>query len=115
MAVTGVIVPRQYVNAITQHEQKEKILSHATSVGNKQRKTEDRKTFIISNIVSIVPSQSKKADKNEVHVIKYLLQCSMSSEYRRKKEACTRPGHFIDQAHNIEVKWSINHAFYDRN
>ena len=42
MAVTGVILPKQYVNATTQHEQNKK-KSHATSVGNKQKQTEDRK------------------------------------------------------------------------
>ena len=35
MAVTGTILPKQYANVITRHEQKKTILSHATSVGNK--------------------------------------------------------------------------------
>ena len=43
MAVTGTIFPKRYANVITGHEQKKKILSHATSVGNKQKQTEDRK------------------------------------------------------------------------
>ena len=60
-------------------------MSHATSFGNKQKPTEDRKTSVISNIVSIVSSPSKKADQNEVHAIKYLLQCSMASAYRWNK------------------------------
>ena len=64
---------------------KEKKLSHATSVGNKRKQTEDRKTFFISNIVSILSSPSKKADQNKVHGIKDLLQCSMSSAYHWKK------------------------------
>ena len=51
-----------------------KILSHATSVGNKLKQTEDRKTFVISNIVSIVSSPSKKSDQHKVHAIKDLLQ-----------------------------------------
>ena len=41
---------------------KEKILSHTTSVGNKRKQTENKKTLFISNIVSIVPSSSKKQD-----------------------------------------------------
>ena len=64
---------------------KRKILSHATSVGNKRKQTEDRKTFVISNIVSIVLYPPKKADQNEVHAIKDLLKYSMSSAYRRTK------------------------------
>ena len=53
MAVTGAIFPKIYANAITQHEQKKK-LSHETSVGNRQKQTENRKRFFIFNIVSIV-------------------------------------------------------------
>ena len=72
MAVNGAILPKI-------------ILSHATSVGNKQKQTEDRKTFVISNIVSIVSSPSEKADQNEVHAIKDLLQCILSNAYCQKK------------------------------
>ena len=56
MAVTVTILPKRYANVITQHEQTKKLLSHATSIGNKRKLTEDRKTFVISNIVSIVTS-----------------------------------------------------------
>ena len=31
----------------------------------------------------------------------------MSSTYHRRENASTKRGHFIDQVHNIEVKWSI--------
>ena len=64
MAVTGAIFPKKYANAMTRNEQKKKILSHATSVGNKQKQTEDRRNVFISNIVYIVSSTPKKADKN---------------------------------------------------
>ena len=60
MAVTGTTLTKLYANVITRHKQKKKILSHAASVGNKRKQTEDRKTFVISNIVSIVSSPSKK-------------------------------------------------------
>ena len=69
MAVTGTIFPKQYANVITRHEQKKRILYHAKSVGNKRKQTEDRKTFVISNIVSIVTSPSKKTDQNEVNAV----------------------------------------------
>ena len=68
---------KKYANAINRHEQKKKKLSHATSIGNKRKKTEDRKTVVISNIVSIVSSPSNKSDQNEVQAIKDLIQCSM--------------------------------------
>ena len=65
---------------------KEKQLSHATSIGNKRKQTEDRKTFVISNILSIVTSPSKKKDHNEVNAIQDLFQCSISSAYRQQKK-----------------------------
>ena len=86
MAVTDTIFPKQYANAITRHEQKKTILSHAKSVGNKQKQTEDRKTFFISNIVSIVSSPSKKTHQNEVNSIQDFLQCSRSNAYCQKKQ-----------------------------
>ena len=50
------------------------------------KKTNRRqKYFVIYNIVSIISSPSNKVDKNKVHAINDLLQCSISSEYRRKK------------------------------
>ena len=78
-------------------------LSHATSVGNKLKQTEDRNFFVVSNIVSILSSTSNKADKNKVHTIKDLIQCSMSSEYCQKKDS-TKRGHLIAKVHNTEVK-----------
>ena len=65
------------------------MLSRATYVGNKLKQTEDRKTFVVSNIVSIVSSTSKKTDQNEVDAIQDLLQCSRSSAYRQQKISST--------------------------
>ena len=107
MPVTGAIFPKQYADVITWHKQKKKILSHATSVGNKRKQTEDRKTSVISNIVSIVTSPSKKIYQNEVNEIQNLLQCSRSSEYRQQKTASTKRGHLIAQVKNKSVKWYI--------
>ena len=83
------------------------MMSCKTSVSNKQKQTEDRKSFVVSNIVSIVSSPSNKADQNEFYSIKDLLQCNMSIAYRWVKKASTKCGHFIAQVHNIEVKWFI--------
>ena len=41
MAVTGAILPKQYANSVNRHEQQKRILSHTTSVGNKQKQIED--------------------------------------------------------------------------
>ena len=43
MEVTGTILPKLYANVITRYKQKKKILSHATSIGNKRKQTEDKK------------------------------------------------------------------------
>ena len=82
-------------------------MSHATSIGNKLKQTEDRKTFVISNIVSIVTSPSKKKDHNKVNAIQDLLQCSISSAYRQQRKASTKRGHLIAQVKNTSVKWFI--------
>ena len=86
MAVTVTIFPKRYANVITRHEQKKFVLSHATSVGNKRKQTEDRKCFVISNIVPIVTSPSNKTDKNEVNAIQDLLRCNRSSAYCQQKK-----------------------------
>ena len=52
-------------------------------------------------------SPSKKSDQNEVHSIKYLVQCSMSSAYFQGKKASTKRGHLISQVKNTEAKCSI--------
>ena len=107
MAVTGTILPKRYANVINRHEQKNKILSHATFVGNKQKQTEVGIFFVISNIVSIVTSPTKKMDHNEVHTITDLLQCSRSSAYCQRRTAFTKQEHLIAQVKNTSVKWSI--------
>ena len=68
---------------------------------------EDRKTFVISNIMSIVTSPSKKTDHNEVNAIKDLIQCRRSSAYHQQRKASTKLGHLIAQVKNTSVKWSI--------
>ena len=83
MAVTGAILRKQNGYDIIQCEQN--ILPHATYVGNKRKQTEYSNVFVIFNIVSIVSSPKKKEDQNEVHHIRDLLQCTMSSAYRRTK------------------------------
>ena len=82
-------------------------MSHATSIGNKRKQTEDKKTFVISNIVSIVTSPSKKTDHNEVHIIRDLLQSSISSAYCQQRKSSTKRGHLIAQVKNTSVKWYI--------
>ena len=106
MAVTGTILPKRYANVITQQEQRKNIFP-CRICWKKREQTEDRKTFVISNIVPILSSQSKKIDQNEVNEIKDLLRCSRSSAYRQQKRASIKRGHLIAQVKNTSVKWSI--------
>ena len=82
-------------------------MSHATSIGDKRKQTEDINNFFISNIVSIVTSPSKKTDHNDINIIQDLLQFIISSAYRQQRKASTKRGHLIAQVENTSVKWSI--------
>ena len=105
MAVNATILPKLYANVITWHKQKKQILSHATSVGNKWKQTEEK--HFISNIVSIVTSPSRKTDHNEVNTIRDLLQCSISSAYCQQITDSIKHGHLIAQVKNTSMKWYI--------
>ena len=72
MAVTGTILPKQYANVITRHEQKKKYcpMQHLLEINENKQKNF---FFVISNIVSIVTSPSKKTDHNKVNAIQDLL------------------------------------------
>ena len=83
MAVTSANFPKNLCQWNYLTLTKEKMFSHATSVGNKQKQTEYRKK-IVYNIVSIASSPSKKAYIKKGHAIKDLLQCSISSAYCQK-------------------------------
>ena len=103
MALTGAIYPKKYANAITRHEQKKQYCPMQNlSVINKNKQRQ--KTLVISNIVSIVTSPSKKTDHNEVNAVQDLLQCSRSSAYRQQKTASTKHGHLIARVKNTSVK-----------
>ena len=104
MAVTGAILPTNMPMKFPKWT-KEKYfpMQHLPVIDKKNRR---RNVFVISNIVSIVLSPSMKSDQNEVHAIKDLLKCSMSSAYCKKK-ASTKRVHLIAQVHNTEVKWSF--------
>ena len=78
------------------------------NIYRKSTKTNRRQnSFVISNIVSIVISLSKKTDHNEVHTIQDIIQCSRSSAYLQQRTASTKRGHLIPQVKNTSVKWSI--------
>ena len=75
-------------------------MQHQSVINEKNR---TKTFFVISNIVSIMSSPSKKSDQNEVHAIKYSLQCSMSSAYHQGKKDYIKRVHLIAQVQNIEV------------
>ena len=79
MAVTSAIFQNKKTNTITRHEQKKKNIP--CNISRKNENKQKTYFFVISNIVAIVSSPSKKSDQNEVHAIKDLLQYSMSRAY----------------------------------
>ena len=81
-------------------------MSHATSVGDKQKQTEDRNVFHIQYCVRCVIS-IKEIISNVFCAIKDLLQCRMSSAYCQEEKPSTKRVHLIAQVHSTEVKWSI--------
>ena len=50
MAVTSAILPKIYANAITLHEQKKTLLSHAISVSNKQEQKQKIEKLLLYTI-----------------------------------------------------------------
>ena len=54
-------------------------MQNLLEINENKQKTE--KTFVISNIVSIVTYPSKRTDHNEVNENQDLIQCSRSSAY----------------------------------
>ena len=82
MAVTGAIFPKQMPIQLPDMNRSFFCpMQHLLVINQNKR----RNIFFISNIVYIVSSQPKKADQNEGHAIKDLLQCITSSAYRRNK------------------------------
>ena len=87
-------------------------MSHATSLGNKQKQTEDRKTFFSYPILCpLCHIHQRKQTKMKFCAIEDLFQCSMSSECCQKK-AFTKRGILIAQVHNTELKWSIKPCIF---
>jgi hypothetical protein len=110
VTITGAIVPRQFASALHQQVQKTKMLERATSNGSKRRQTEDRKSFVNVSLLSVLHSStspSKTKDTNEAEGIQYLLRCSRSTAYRRRKALAEQRAHLIAQSSNTDVKWSI--------
>ena len=77
VAQAGAIVPQTYVTAILHQEQKTKMIAAAKANGNSRKQTEDRKTFVTSNIVSIVSDAGDKPKKNELYGLSNILGCSL--------------------------------------
>ena len=106
MVVTGTILPEQYANVITQHEQKKNIVP--CNICWKLTKTNRRKKhfchiqYCFHCVISI-----KKTDQNEVNAFRDLLPYNRSSAYCQQKTASTKCGHLIAQVKNTLMKWSI--------
>jgi hypothetical protein len=74
VAQAGAIIPKEYVTAIHHQKQQTKMIAVAKSNGNLRRQTEDRKTFVINNLVSIVSSPGTKGQKHELNGFQSMMQ-----------------------------------------
>ena len=86
VAQAGAIVPKAYVTAIHHQEQKTKMISAAKANGNSRKLTEDRQTFVTSNIVSIVSDTGNKPKKHELYGLSNMLGCSLRTARRTCQE-----------------------------
>jgi hypothetical protein len=106
MHAVGPIVPKEYAAAIYQHQQKQRLITCAQAAGNKKRPCDDRKTFVYSNIVSVISSPNNKS-KHDIRGIMSLTNRSRTTAYRYKKRLASKRGVLIAERSNPQVKWSI--------
>ena len=76
-------------------------------VGDRRTLREKRKKFVISNIVSIVSSTSKKSEQKRSSCNQGFTSMKYARSVSSKNKASTKREHFIAQVRNTEVKWSI--------
>ena len=96
----------RHANTITQHEQKEKILSHATFVGNKQKKQKTEKHFLYQIFCPLCHLHQIKHIKTKFTLLRICINVACQVHIAEKK-VYTKRGHLIAQVHNKAVKWSI--------
>jgi hypothetical protein len=106
MQFVGPIVPKECAAAIYQYQQIQRMISCSQVVGNKKRPSDDRKTFVYSNLVSVVSSPSKKS-KYDIGNIMRLTNRSRTTAYRLKKKLGAKCGTLMPERYNPKVKWSI--------
>ena len=103
MTVTGAIFSTKYANAITRHEQKKKMLSHATPVSNKREQTEDKKLFSYPILYPLCHLHQRNQIKMKFTQLRIYFNVVCQVHVFRKKASKKRE-HFIAQFHNTEVK-----------
>ena len=107
VAQAGAIVPKAYVTAIHHQEQKTKMISAAKANGNSRKLTEDRQTFVTSNIVSIVSDIGNKPKKHELLGLSNMLGCSLRTARRTWHRVGAKRANLLTLSTDTTVKWSV--------
>ena len=113
MAVTGTIFPKQYANVIIRHKQKKRNcpMKHLLEIN---KKTEDRSTFVISNIVSIVSSPSNKTDQYEVNAIQDYFNVAGQVHIVNKKQILQKVDIWSLKSESQQWNGLSNHALLEQ-
>ena len=104
----GSITPTEYSTAI----QQTKMITVAKSNGNCRKQTEHSKTFVTTNLVSIVSSPRKKSKKHELDDIQSILGCSCITVKRKKHWISANRLHLLSVPTYKTIKWAIKPQFF---
>eukprot|EP00978_Attheya_sp_CCMP212_P010671 scaffold25989_cov51-Attheya_sp.AAC.1 len=78
------------------------------SNGNSRKQTEDRKTFVTTNLVSIVSSPGGKGQKHELESIQSILGCSCSTAQRTWHRVSSKRAHLLSSVPTDKtVQWAV--------
>ena len=83
------------------------MITVAKSNGNCRKQTEHSKTFVTTNLVSIVSSPRKKAKKHELDDIQSILGCSCSTAKRTRHQVSAKQAHLLSVTTGKSMKWAV--------
>eukprot|EP00978_Attheya_sp_CCMP212_P034636 scaffold146167_cov65-Attheya_sp.AAC.1 len=107
-AQAGAIISKEYTTAIHHQKQQTKMIAVAKSNGNSRKQTEDCKTFVTTNLVSIVSPPGKKGQKHKLKGIQSILGCSRSTAQCTRNRVSAKRAHLVlSMPTNKTVKWAV--------
>ena len=104
--MTGAILPKQYDNAITRHEQKKKyfLMQHMSVINKNKQKTEKLLSYPI--LCPLCHLHQRKQIKTKFTQSRIYFNVEGQVHIVKRKDS-TECEHLIAQFHNVAVKWSI--------